>query len=104
LALAITTPIQDAEVPCGSGSPAYRAAVQVLDADMAQYIHDNTDDEMTHELFLNAYLVAHGTQPVNLDPFRTLLSSRATGAQQIGRLTNLMQLTVDTSCPIRPTD
>src|SRR5437764_12480932 len=29
--------------------------------------------------------------------FRTLPSSRASGAQQIGRLTNLMQLTVDTS-------
>jgi hypothetical protein len=62
-----------------------------------QYIHDNTDDKMTHELFLNAYLAAHGAQPVHLDPFRTLPSSRATGAQQIGRLTNLMQLTVDTS-------
>jgi hypothetical protein len=89
--------IQDAEVPGGSGSPAFTAAVQVLDADMAQYIHDNTDDEMTHELFLNAFLVANGAHPVNLDPFRTLPSSKATGAQQIGRLTNLMQLTVDTS-------
>jgi hypothetical protein len=36
-------------------------------------------------------------QPVNLDEFRTLPSSEATGAQDIGRLTNLMQLTVDTS-------
>jgi hypothetical protein len=33
----------------------------------------------------------------NLDKFRTLPSSKATDAQQIGRLTNLMQLTVDTS-------
>ena len=89
--------IQDAEVPGGSGIPAFTAAVQVLDSDMAQYIHDNTDDEMTHELFLNAFLVANGAQPVNLDPFRTLPSSQATGAQQIGRLTNLMRLTVDTS-------
>src|SRR5262249_1499680 len=40
---------------------------------------------------------AHGVAPVNLDQFRTLPSSKATGAQQIGRLTNLMQLTVDTS-------
>jgi hypothetical protein len=64
---------------------------------MAQYIHDNTEDEMTHEVFINAYLVSKGAEPVNLDAFRTLPSSQATGAQQIGRLTNLMQLTVDTS-------
>jgi hypothetical protein len=89
--------IQDAEVPGGSGSPAYAAAIAFLDADMAQYIHDNTEDEMTHEVFINAYLVSKGAEPVNLDQFRTLPSSQATGAQQIGRLTNLMQLTVDTT-------
>ncbi|GAC1391800.1 MAG: hypothetical protein NVSMB38_13310 [Ktedonobacteraceae bacterium] len=64
---------------------------------MAQYIHDNTEDEMSHAAFINAYLVSKGAAPVNLDKFRTLPSSKATGAQQIGRLTNLMQLTVDTS-------
>src|SRR3954451_12112013 len=89
--------IQDAEVPGGSGNPDYTEAVAVLDEDMDQYIHDNTDDEVSHAAFLNAYLKAHGQQPVNLDAFRTLPSSKATGAQQIGRLTNLMQLTVDTS-------
>jgi hypothetical protein len=89
--------IQDAEVPGGTGSPAYTAAIQVLDEDMDQYIHDNTDDEITHAAFLNAYLASKGAEPVNLDQFRTLPSSQATGAQQIGRLTNLMQLTVDTS-------
>jgi hypothetical protein len=89
--------IQDPEVPGGTGNPAYTAAVQVLDGDMDQYIHDNTDDEITHAAFLNAYLASKGAEPVNLDPFRTLPSSQATGAQQIGRLTNLMQLTVDTS-------
>src|SRR5258706_16027605 len=52
---------------------------------------------MTHELFLNAYLTSKGAEPVSLDQFRTLPSSQATGAQQIGRLTNLMQLSVDTS-------
>jgi hypothetical protein len=89
--------IQDGEVPGGSGNPDYTAAVAVLDSDMAQYIHDNTDDEMSHAAFINAYLQAHGAQTVNLDKFRTLPSSQATGAQQIGRLTNLMQLTVNTS-------
>ena len=89
--------IQDSEVPGGTGSPAYTAAVQVLDSDMNQYIHDNTDDEITHAAFINAFLVSKGADPVNLDEFRTLPSSQATGAQQIGRLTNLMLLTVDTS-------
>ena len=89
--------IQDAEVPGGTGNPAYTAAIEVLDEDMDQYIHDNTDDEITHAAFLNAYLASKGAEPVNLDQFRTLPSSQATGAQQIGRLTNLMQLTVDTS-------
>jgi hypothetical protein len=89
--------IQDSEVPGGSGSPLYTAALQVLDEDMDQYIHDNTEDELSHETFINAYLASHGADTVDLDQFRTLPSSMATGAQQIGRLTNLMNLTVDTS-------
>ena len=89
--------IQDSEVPGGSGNPDYAEAVAVLDEDMDQYIHDNTDDEISHAAFINAYLKAHGAEPVNLNKFRNLPSSQATGAQQIGRLTNLMELTVDTS-------
>src|SRR5438309_11253145 len=89
--------IQDNEVLGGSGSALYTAALQVLAGDMPQYIHDNTEDELTHETFINGYLASKGADVVNLDPFRTLPSSKATGAQQIGRLTNLMQLTVDTS-------
>ena len=89
--------VQDEEVPGGSGSEAYTEALETIDDDMPEYIHDNTDDEFTHFDFINAYLAAKGAQPVNLDEFRTLPSSKATGAQQIGRLTNLMQLTVDTS-------
>src|ERR1700674_1941624 len=89
--------IQDSEVPGGSGSPLYTAALKFLDGDMDQYIHDNTEDELTHEVFINAYLASKGADTVNLDRFSTLPSSKATGAQNIGRLTNLMQLTVDTS-------
>src|SRR5229473_5623195 len=89
--------IQDSELPGGRGSAAYTAALGVLDSDMDQYIHDNTEDEFTHFTFINAYLASKGADTVNLDRFRTLPSSKATGAQQIGRLTNLMQLTVDTS-------
>src|SRR5215471_12832752 len=75
--------IQDSEVPGGSGSPGYIAALQVLDSDMPQYIHDNTEDEFTHFTFINAYLAARGGHPVDLSPFRTLSGSRATGAQSI---------------------
>jgi ferritin-like protein len=90
--------VQDNELPgLTGGNITYTSALNQLDGDMAQYIHDNTEDELTHETFINAYLVSKGAPPVNLDHFRTLPSSKATGAQQIGRLTNLMQLTVDTS-------
>jgi hypothetical protein len=89
--------VQDSEVPGGTGSPAYTAALSGLDSDMAQHVHDNTDDEITHFVFLNAHLEARGGEPVDFEPFRTPPSSQATGAQEIPRLTNLMQLTVDTS-------
>src|SRR3974390_2277461 len=82
--------IQDAEVPGGSGSPLYVNALLQLDSDMPQYIHDNTEDELTHEVFINAYLASKGADTVNLDRFRTLPSSQATGSKKtFGRLTNL---------------
>jgi len=89
--------IQDSEVPGGSGNPAYTEALEVLDEDMAVYIHDNTDDEFTHQNFLNAYLVSKKADPVNLEQFRTLPGSTATGSSGKLRLTNLTQLTLDTS-------
>ncbi len=89
--------IQDSEEPSGTGNPAYTAAVKQLDGDMDQYIHDNTEDERTHFTFLNAYLVSKGAEPVNLDQFRTLPGSTATGSSGALRLTNLTKLTLDTS-------
>src|SRR2546427_3634923 len=62
--------IQDSEVPGGSGSKPYTEALQVLDEEMDQYIHDNTEDEMTHFQFINAFLASKGAQTVNLDQFR----------------------------------
>jgi hypothetical protein len=91
---------QDNEVSGGSGNPAYTEALEVIEDEMQDYIHDNTDDEITHHQFLNAYLVSKGAAPANLDQFRTLQGSTATGVNQdlIGkRLTNLTQLTLDTS-------
>ncbi len=75
----------------------YQAAFMNLDSDGPQYISSNTGDEQSHAAFLNAYLAYVGARPVDLDEFRTLPSSKATGAKQIGRLTNLTKLTVDTS-------
>jgi hypothetical protein len=91
--------VQDNEFPGGggSGNPAYTNAINQLDEDMAQYIHDNTDDEFTHQNFLNAYLKSKGASPVSLEQFRTLKGSTATGSTGALRLTNLMKLTVDTS-------
>jgi Ferritin-like domain len=89
--------IPDKEVPGGTGNPAYTAALSVLDSDMAQYVHDNTDDEFTHQNFLNAYLQSKGEEPVSLEQFRTLEGSMATGSSGKMRLTNLMRLTLDTS-------
>src|SRR6266576_2825295 len=86
--------IPDSEVPGGSGNAPYTAALAVLDEDMAQYIHDNTDDEFTHQNFLNAYLASKGASTVNLEPFRTLPGSTATGSSGKLRLT---KLTLDTS-------
>jgi hypothetical protein len=90
---------QDSEFATATGGNSlYTQALAILDGDMAQYIHDNTDDEVSHELFINAYLASKGADTVNLDKFRTLPGSQATGADKSKkRLTNLMQLNVDTS-------
>ena len=89
---------QDAEEHgVNGGSPLYMAALQILDGDMPQYIHDNTDDEKSHFAFINSYLESIGADPVNLDQFANLPSSKASGAADVGRLTNLMNLNVDTS-------
>jgi hypothetical protein len=97
LANSVNPPIPNYPTSPTGGSPTYTNALKQLDGDMDQYIHDNTEDELTHEDFINAYLASKGADTVNLDHFRTLPSSKATGANQIGRITNLMNLTVDTS-------
>ncbi|HEY6767887.1 MAG TPA: hypothetical protein VI386_24295 [Candidatus Sulfotelmatobacter sp.] len=79
----------------------YQAALSNLDSDGPQYITSNTLDEVSHATFLNGYLESKGADPVNFDEFRTLKGSTATGAQNIGRLTNLMHLNVDTSWFVR---
>src|SRR5579863_721194 len=76
---------------------AYQAALSNLDVDGPQYITSNTLDEVSHAAFLNAFLESRGADPVDFDQFRTLQGSTATGSANIGRLTNLMHLNVDTS-------
>ena len=79
----------------------YQVALSNLDGDAPQYITSNTNDEITHATFLNAYLESRGAEPVNFDEFETLPGSTAQGSTGIGRLTNLMNLTVDTSWYVR---
>ena len=76
---------------------AYQSALSNLDGDGPQYITSNTLDEISHATFLNAYLASRGADPVDFDAFRTLQGSKADGAENIGRLTNLGHLDVDTS-------
>jgi len=88
--------VQDNEFPGGggTGNPSCTAALPVLDMDIPQCIHDNTDDEFTLQNFLNAYLVSKGADPLNLEQFRTLPDSSATGFSGKLRLINLAQLTL----------
>ena len=79
----------------------YQLALSNLDSDGPQYISSNTLDEVSHATFLNAYLESRGGEPVNFDEFRTLPGSTATGSTGIGRLTNLLNLNVDTSWYVR---
>jgi len=89
---------QDNEVSgANGGNSLYTAALTILDGDMAQYIHDNTDDEISHAAFLKAYLESKGAEAVDLSPFATIPGSTAAGSTGKKRLTNLMQLTIDTS-------
>ena len=48
------------------GNAAYTQALQLLDGDMPQYIHDNTDDEKSHFAFINSYLESIGADPSSL--------------------------------------
>src|SRR6266851_898712 len=82
----------------GGLAPAYITGLLVLDGDMPQYISDNTDDEISHHRFLNNYLASKGAKTIDLTKeFAILPPSQVTGVPQKGRLTNLKQLTVDTS-------
>ena len=81
-----------------TGNPSYIAALSNLDSDMPQYISDNTDDEISHAAFINAYLESKGEEPVSFQAFQTIPPSKATGANQnLMRITNLQALNVDTS-------
>ena len=94
---------QDNEfAPATGGNIPYTAALQLLDMDMPQYIHDNTDDEISHAAFIRAFLASNGASTAELDllfgqTFRTIPGSSAQGSSGVLRLTNLTKLNVDTS-------
>jgi len=98
----VQTPRGETAPVFNGGNPAYTAALQILDGDMPQYITDNTDDEFSHQSFIRAYLVSKGASTAEIDllagaKFRTLAGSTATGSSGKKRLTNLTELTIDTS-------
>src|SRR5277367_3449931 len=79
----------------------YQVALSNLDGDGPQYITSNTLDEVSHAAFLNAYLESRGAEPVNFSEFEILPGSTAHGSSGKLRLTNLMNLNVDTSWYVR---
>src|ERR1700738_5273692 len=86
------------DIPFKTGLPPdYITGLLVLDGDMPQYIADNTDDEISHHSFLNNYLQSKCAKPVDLSQFAILPPSGVTGVPKNGRLTNLKQMTVDTT-------
>jgi hypothetical protein len=98
----VETPRGESAPSFNGGNAAYIAALQILDGDMPQYIADNTDDEFSHQAFIRAYLASKGASTADIDllagnTFRTLNGSTAAGSTGKKRLTNLTQLTIDTS-------
>src|SRR5262249_1145056 len=98
----VETPLGETAPSFKGGNPLYTSALPILDGDMAQYITDNTDDEFSHQAFIRAYLASKGASTADIDllsgeHFRTLDGSTAQGSTRKKRLTNLLELTVDTS-------
>jgi hypothetical protein len=98
----VQTPRGESAPVFNGGNTPYTAALQILDGDMPQYITDNTDDEFSHQSFIRAYLASKGASTADIDllagpTFRTIPGSAATGSSGKKRLTNLTQLTIDTS-------
>jgi hypothetical protein len=76
----------------------HKLFLTVNDNAQKQQKENIVEQDVKQSTFINAYLIAKGADPVNLEKFRILPSSQADGAQKhLKRLTNLMQLTVDTS-------
>jgi hypothetical protein len=82
----------------GQENPAYAETLElVLDPDINIYSSDTHADEMSHDQFIAAYLTSIGVTPVDLTPFKTLNTTpNAAGGGSL-TITNLTQLSLDTS-------
>jgi hypothetical protein len=78
-------------------NPGFQRGLTNIDQSLVRYNHDIRRDETTNALFINAALKDAGQPPTNLDKFRTLRMPRVQGSNEAGYLTNLTDLTVDTS-------
>jgi hypothetical protein len=79
----------------------YQLALQFLNRLGSKHITANAFNEIEHSTFLRTCLESEGVESVNLDEFRILSGSTAKGSQNVGRLTNLMHLNIDTNCHMR---
>ena len=80
-----------------ANNPGFNRGLTNLDPALVRYNHDILRDESSHALFINAALEAVGQPGTNLDAFRTLQMPQVDGSNRAGYLTNLTNLTVDTS-------
>ena len=79
----------------------YQAAFMNLDSDGPQYISSNARDEQSHAAFPERVFAVRGRTASGPRRIPHLAEQPGDGAQQIGRLTNLTKLSVDTSWYVR---
>jgi hypothetical protein len=82
-------------------NPNFRAALQEINPAILRWTEDTARDEGSHAVFINAFLASIGEAPVDLTAFETLPGVSVTGVPQTGRLTNLTNLTINTSWYLR---
>jgi hypothetical protein len=101
VAEAVETDLWEQYAELVTNNEGYREALSNTDPSFAQYIVDTARDERSHATFIAAYLTSIGVDPVDLSSFYQLEPPRVEGLTQTPRLTNLTNLTVDTSWYVR---
>jgi hypothetical protein len=80
----------------------FRSALKNIDSSLPEYVIGDHEDELSHALFITAFLQNAGVTPVDLSSFYTLPASPAKGVDQSKKhLTSLTSLSIDTSWYLR---